>query len=381
MATLASQRRLREDGEAAVLEALRLGGPLTRRDLAERTGLGRTTVFEIVRDLVGRATLVETAVEQANPGPGRPTTLVALNPRFPLVAGVELARRHARVLLLNAAHEQIAYIVEEGGFRDDPQAPGRLLALLRRAAEAGGAQFGQIKHVGLGWGGLVDALVPSNEIVQLEHRLKAERGISLRVANNSHLAALAESTWGLARGHSQVLYVHWSSGVGSGWVSKGALLSGAHGAAGEIGHVSIDPVAGRPCYCGSRGCLEMYAGLEALTAECREAGLAVANEHALIAAVRQGDPVVRRIVGEAARRLGRVVAGAAVLLDPDIVVLGGEMASLGEIAVEPLRIALAENVTPRMPRRLEVASSLMGEAAVVRGAIALVLPQVNFATG
>ena len=238
--SLASQRRLREEGEAAILGALRLHGPLTRKEIAAKLNISRTTVFEIVRDLLLSSVLVELPLVHASPSRGRPTTVVALNPRHALVAGVEFARGRTRVLLINAAHEEVGYADEGASFLKAPRPLSRMLGLMRKAAAAGGVTTDHIKRIGLGWGGLLEPLVPDATVSRLCKGIETAKGATVRIANNSHLAALAETQWGAAQGRESVLYVHWSSGIGGGWVLKGAVALGTRNAAGQIGRAADD---------------------------------------------------------------------------------------------------------------------------------------------
>jgi predicted NBD/HSP70 family sugar kinase len=378
--SLANQRRLREEGEAAILDTLRTLGPLSRLELSRRANLGRTTVFEIVRDLIARAIVVESPGEDAPKGRGRPTTLFSLNPGVALFAGVEVARQHVRVLLINAAHEEIAYGVEPLAVLGDPKAARQIVDLLERVARDCGASLEQIAQVGLGCSGFVNPSVPSEVTQQLQQGLQATLSVPVKVANNSHLASLAEATWGAGRDHDTVLYIHWSSGIGGGWVANRSLSPGAHGMAGEIGHVSIEPEHGPDCYCGGRGCLEMLAGLEALIRQTAGSGHGFTDQQGLLAAAAAGDTRAVSLLQSAARQVGQVIAAAAVLLDPAIVVLGGEVSALGDLVTEPIRTCLAHTVTPRFQRTIGVRTGELKELAAVRGAIALVLPEVKFHT-
>ncbi len=377
--SLADQSRLRDIGEDAIIAALRRFGPLSRNELAERANLGRTTAFTIAKNLIGRGVLVEAQHNRQLRKRGRPQTIFALNPTIALFAGIEVARRRIRVLLINAAHEQVAYGEDELPSPGDPVALELVLALLERIARESGVSLQQIKHLGLGFSGLVDPVVPSQAIRKLVAGLEAKLGFAVRIANNSHLACLAESMWGTARNHNQVLYLHWSSGVGGGWVKDGALVTGAHGMAGEFGHFPIDPKNGQPCYCGARGCLETVAGLEALLLKVQKLGRNVATQHDLVEAVRRGDEIAARVFSEAAGQVGRAVASAAIILDPSAIVLGGEVSVLGELIVAPVRRSIETMLTPGFPRKIEVMAGQLGELGAVRGAVALVLPQIRFA--
>lgn len=154
--------------------------------------------------------------------------------------------------------------------------------------------------------------------------LNAALGRPLAYANDANCFALAESIWGAARGAEVVFGVILGTGVGGGVVFRGEIWPGAQGIAGEWGHMVLDPVHGRPCYCGKRGCVETYlAGpaLEAAYAERRGARMALRE----IAA----DPRGREILVERMDWFGRALANVIDVLDPNVVVLGGGASNLG----------------------------------------------------
>ena len=162
--------------------------------------------------------------------------------------------------------------------------------------------------------------------------------------NDANLGALAELTWGAARGFSDVIYIKVASGVGAGLVVNGELYRGAAGTAGEIGHMTLDE-RGAVCRCGNRGCLETIVGGEALL---RLLGPTHGPDLTLPEMVRRaldGDPASRRVVVDAGRSLGIAVASLCNLLAPAAVVIGGELATAGDLLLDPIREAL------RAPRR------------------------------
>lgn len=192
------------------------------------------------------------------------------------------------------------------------------------------------------------------------------------LGNNSRAAALAEATWGAGRSVEDLVYVRWSTGIGGGLVVGGRAVAGAHGCAGEIGHVSVDP-GGKPCHCGGRGCLEGVAGGAVLLEHCARQGLALADLDALVAAVRNLSPTATRVVSTAADRLGRVVAGTAAQLDPSRIVVGGELAQLGSLVLDPIRQAIGRLALPRAAGRVDVVQADLGVNAAALGAVALLL--------
>lgn len=371
-------RPIRRENAARLLEALVDRGPMSRKDLAERTAISRTTVFEIVQDLLDKKLVTQTDEIRASVTRGRPTALITLNTQVALVLGVDLSRRSTRIVFVNAAHEVVAHGQQTLGESElAPQARStHLFRLIRRVMSEHGLDASWIRVIGLGWSGIVDAQVPSEAIVALRDQLADHFSTHVHVSNNSRLAALAESTWGAARDAQDVLYLHWGNGIGSGLVVNGRLIHGAHGAAGELGHVSVDPKNGLPCYCGSRGCLEQYAGTDAVLAACAKEGLVMADGAQLIESALDGSPVVRAALTRAAQMIGYVVAGSVAQLDPELIVVGGELSVLDDLVVSPIDKCVRATATPNTQLKRRVVRGQMGGDAAARGAVALAIPHL-----
>lgn len=218
--------------------------------------------------------------------------------------------------------------------------------------------------VGVCFGGQVDAArglvivqmhVPGWEMFALRDTLAAHFGVPAAVENDGNAAALAEHRFGAGRGRSSLLYLTVSTGVGGGLVLDGRIVEGAHGLAGEIGHMLVAP-GGPPCPCGRRGCLEAVAAGPAIA---RAAVAALAAEPARASALRgqplvtaqdvaeaaaTGDTLAQEVLDKALGYLGLGVANAAVLLDPGCVVLGGGVTRLGAPLFERVTAAVQERV-------------------------------------
>ncbi|WP_049565526.1 ROK family transcriptional regulator [Nonomuraea sp. SBT364] len=367
-------QRLRRVHEDAVLSALRSAGALSRAQLTERTGLSRTTLFTIISDLIERGAAIETEAAPGEPrGRGRPASLVALNPAAGLLLGLDLGRGRIRLAIANAAHQVVTTATHD--LPEDATPPARAeaaIALIRQVAEERGVRLGALEAVGLGLVGVVDDHPAPAGHLPLARRIADEFGVRVAVDNNARLAALAEATWGAARSVRDVVYVRWSVGVGGGFVAGGRLLRGAHGASGELGHVSLDP-SGPPCHCGSRGCLEGRIGGQALLDSCAARGLPLDNLDALVAAAQDRAAVACDVVSAAARDLGRVLADTVTQLDPALVVVGGELAGLGSLVLGPIREAISRLALPKSPREIRVTQADLGVNASAMGAIALLL--------
>ncbi|MGW1087346.1 ROK family transcriptional regulator [Streptomyces sp. NPDC002596] len=372
--TTTPARRNRSAYDDLVLAELRRSGALSRAELSRRTSLPKTTLFSIVAGLLEAGVLVEqSADDTAGRGRGRPATRVVLNPSAGLYAGFDIGRNRMRLVIVNTSHEVVASGMHDlpSAVRADIVAPAAA-DLLRRTADEAAVAPSTLTAIGAGLVGLVGVEWKPTEIEALRTRMAEEFGVPVVLGNNSRAEALAEATWGAGRSVEDLVYVRWSTGIGGGLVVSGRAVTGAHGRAGEIGHVSVDP-SGKPCHCGGRGCLEGVAGGAALLEQCARQGLALADLDALIAAVRNLSPTAARVVSTAADRLGRVLAGTAAQLDPSRIVVGGELAQLGSLILDPIRQAISRLTLPRAAGRVDVVQADLGVNAAALGAVTLLL--------
>jgi predicted NBD/HSP70 family sugar kinase len=201
--------------------------------------------------------------------------------------------------------------------------------------------------------------------------MHAELGLPVRVENDANLGALAEIVWGAGRDCTDLVYVKVATGVGAGLVLNGRLYHGAGGTAGEIGHVTIDD-SGPICRCGNRGCLEAFAGAEAVLEPLRRRHGDRLTLRQVVLQAQAGDVGCRRVIADAGRALGRAVAGTCNLLSPERVLVGGELAQAADLLLEPLREAVGRSAIAAT-REVPIRAGVLGERAEVLGAVALVL--------
>ncbi|MGH2679951.1 MAG: ROK family protein [Actinomycetota bacterium] len=256
-----------------------------------------------------------------------------------------------------------------------------------------------VTAIGVGMAGLVDVrsgvLLSTPNLTWRDVRLGeglAERfGLPVTVDNDATAAAWAESRLGASRGHADSLFVGVGTGIGGGIVSAGRLVRGAHGLAGEIGHVIVEP-GGPRCGCGNHGCWEQVASGAAIAragrrAVTEHAGSGVARMAAndpgrvtgelVTEAARAGDEVAAAILAEVARRLGDGIAGLVNVLDPEIVVVGGGVADAGDLLLGPARDAFLDAVegadvrppVPIVPAALGNDAGAIGAALLAAGAV------------
>jgi len=376
MAAPGPQSFLRAENVSRVVQALRLHGPLAQVEIAERTGLAAATVSSIVQELrESRVVQVEHGVRS-----GRRAQRVSLAPEEGVAVGLDFDHRHLRVAVADLAHRILAERSVALG-RDEPASAG--IALAGQEVELALGQAGVARElivgVGMGLPGPIDratgavgssAILPGWVGVPAAEAMTAALGLPVLVDNDANLGALGELTWGAGQGHRDVVYVKVSTGVGAGLVLDGRLYRGGTGTAGELGHISVDE-AGPICRCGNRGCLEVLVGADAIVELLRRSRPTVGDIHDVLRLAAGGDPGSRRALGDTGRVIGAALANVTNLLNPTLVLVGGEIAGAGEIVLGPLRDALQRGSVQREP--IPVQASVLGERAEVLGAVALVL--------
>jgi predicted NBD/HSP70 family sugar kinase len=387
---LANQRAVRRHNLGVVLRHVADHGPRSRATIALETGLNKTTVSSLVTELIGLDLLVERGYEQRGTV-GRPGQVVELSGSGVVALGLEINVDYlaVRALDLTGAERHRGLDVRDNRQMQVGEVLDRLGALASAALDH--VQAEGLRPVGatMALPGLVDAaggalLVAPNlgwtgvPVVQELHERLAGPAFPLAADNEANLAALAELWEGSARGLRDVLYVSGEIGVGAGIILGGELFRGAQGFGGEFGHMTMEP-GGRPCACGSRGCLETFAGLEALLTG---AGLAAGEPGsgepvaALASRARAGDEQALAALHESGRWLGIAIASAANLLNFQAVVLGGFFAQLATWLAEPIGHELERHVLASDWAVPRVLPSTLGPEAAVRGAAALSLRRV-----
>ena len=366
-------------------DALRAMGPSTRADLAAATGLSRATVSTTLGDLADLGLVIEPGgTAPAGPAGGRPAAVVQLARGAGVVAGVDVGRRHVNVAVADLAHTVIAERGERLRPDEEPTAEvilDRAAGLVVAAVEAAGHRLHEVIGVGLGLPapvvsdtGLLGAsnILPAWAGLAPSHELGDRLRLPVHVENDANLGALSEHTWGAGRGSTALVYLKLGTGIGGGLVIDGRLFRGVSGTAGEIGHLSLD-ANGDVCRCGNRGCLELVAGGAALVEVLGRGRPEVRSLADVVRLVGEGDAPCRRLVADAGSAIGVALGGLVNLINPDRVVVGGELAATGKVLLDPLRHALGRSAVPSAVEAVDVIQGTLGGRAEALGAVALVL--------
>jgi predicted NBD/HSP70 family sugar kinase/biotin operon repressor len=376
-----SEGVLRERNRVRVLDALRRQGTASRSELARLTGLSRTTVGSVVADLQSRGLVVEHADGDRQPGRGRPPVLLGRDRSAGVAVGIDFDHDRVRVALAdlssNVIAEDCADIDVDHEAADAIDAAVEMVSAVLVVANADEAS---VVGAGIGLPGPIDrrtgtvgsaVILPGWAGIHASEALGKRLGVHVQVDNDANLGALAEASFGAGRGLSDIVYVRLGSGVGAGLVMGGRLHTGAAGLAGEIGHVQVRP-DGAVCRCGNRGCLETIASEAAIRALLLPAVGYDLTRRELLELVASGDLGATRVVNDAGLAVGRVLADLCNVVNPEAIVVGGELSEAGDPLLNGIREAVDRYALPGAADVVAVVPGELGERAEVLGALALV---------
>jgi predicted NBD/HSP70 family sugar kinase len=389
-----SLRSLRDANRRRVIEALGQRGVASRADLARATGLSRSTVSSVVADLQRAGLVSERPAPEGVPseaGVGRPPVMIALDRSAGGVVGIDFGHSHVAVAVADLSHTVLAELWRDLDV-DHAAADGLNTAvdLVQEALAESGVDDDRVLGVGMGLpgpihvpGGTVGStsILPGWVGVDARAVMSERLGFPVRVENDANLGALAELVFGEGRGLSDFAYLKVSSGVGAGFVVGGRLHRGVGGTAGEIGHTQFRE-GGDVCRCGNRGCLETVAATGPITAAVSAGRGESVTVAGVIELADRGDALAQRVLADAGHEIGVALANLCNLLNPERVIVGGEMSAAGDVLLEPIVQSLRRHAIPTAASDVDVVAGRLGKRAEVMGALAVVLrePQHELAS-
>ena len=352
------QALVRQINLSVIMHHLREKAPVSRAELAEMTGLNKTTVSSLVRELIDRQFVREVGYEEpgSRQGAGRLAVLLTPDPAAGFIVSAELGVDFILVTTANFAPE-IIWRSKEAIFPDMSQQVilDRVLALLHQAIGEGCKTCNTLLGVAVGVPGLVDqasgSLIFAPNLrwknVPLRAQLSEYVQAPVIVDNEASMAALGEHYFGAAQGFDEMLYISAGVGLGGGIVHNGRIYSGASGFGAEFGHITMDP-EGDLCNCGNRGCWETQVSQRALfrylrrgvgqgrssrLVEMTRDNLGRLTVSMVVEAAKAGDTLALEALEVLGRHLGIGIASLVNALNPQLVVFGGILSLAGEFVL------------------------------------------------
>ena len=383
MATISPAGPSSPTSAGALLAAIRDGTAVTRADLARHFGLARSTVAQRVDALLA-AGLVYEAGGSTSTG-GRPPTVLAFNQSAGIVLVADLGATHARIAVSDLAGTPLAETTADQDIALGPEevlgwTSERFTELLKQS----GHTAAEVRGIGIGVPGPVEfstgrpvnpPIMPGWDDFSIPDWFAAlYEGRPVLVDNDVNIMARGEH-WIHWRDTEHLLLVKVGTGIGCGIVAAGQIHHGARGAAGDIGHIRVtaeDVV----CTCGNVGCLEAVAGGQALARRLAAEGADAANSRDVVRLVRAGDATAMRMVRDAGRSLGEVLAGTVNFFNPAVIVIGGDIAEAQAQLIAGVREGIFSRSLALATRDLRIVPCQLGDRAGVIGAAIMAIDRV-----
>ena len=366
-----------------ILDLVRHGHALTRGDLVAITGLSRSTITQRVDALLASRLLVPG--RDATSTGGRPPTTLAFNGAAGVVLAGDIGATHSRVAITDLAGAVLAEYTE-----DVPVAAGPdfVLSWLERSFDRLLDETGwgreALRGVGVGLPGPVEfatgrpvspPIMPGWNLHPVGARLSQRFGVPALVDNDVNIMAIGEH-WTNWRNEAFLMFVKVGTGIGCGIVAGGHVHRGADGAAGDIGHIHVPDHDDIVCHCGNVGCLEAVAGGGAMAERLRSSGLATRTSRDVVEQVLAGQPDAVRTVRQAGHAIGGVLATCVNVLNPAVIIIGGDVAVAGEPLIAGIREVVYKRSLPLATGHLQIGLSKLGDEAGITGAAVMVLETI-----
>jgi len=364
-----------------LLQLFRTGDVATRGDVQRVTGLARSTVAGKVDALLAAGYLVGDG--SVVDGRGRPSTRLRINDHLTTILVADLGATHGRLAVATPAGNVLVEDVIESTIRKG-MGPEPTLGMVTRKLdellEQSGRTPSSLRGTALGVPGPVNLRagriarsisMPGWDDYPVQDHLVDYFGVPAVVDNDANLMGLGEQRRIYTNAH-QVLFVKVGTGIGASVIIDGELLRGSDSAEGDIGHAKITGVEETCSSCGARGCLAAIASGRAMVRDLRRLGHEPSTTRDVVRLVRAGDPDAVRIVTAAGRALGDVLSTAVSMLNPDVVVIGGDIVHAHEQFLLGVRETLLGRSQPLATARLTIAPSALADRAGIMGAAAMV---------
>ncbi len=374
----------------AVLDLIRFSSSgISRAKLAENLGISRAAVTAIVKDLMTQGIIREGAY--VHRGSGRPSILLEINPNHGYVAGIDMGVTHLHIVIANMGANVIAE--EERAF-DISRPPeiciDQIDALLHEMLHHHGLNISDLVAIGVGVPGpilqdsgiiVAPPIMPGWDRYPLRQVLERRWGVPLALNNDAEMGAVGEWAYGAGRDYENIARIKVGSGIGAGLILNNHIYRGANGSAGEIGHITVEE-NGPLCKCGNHGCLEALAGGQAIARQARqivEQGVSTQlsrlkdpeqlTAYDVAMAARRGDLAAQQIFIRAGKYIGIGIASLINLFNPDIVIVGGGIANVGDMILEPIRQTARRRALTAATQNLRISTALLGRRSSSMGAV------------
>lgn len=367
-----------------VLMCLREKRASSRPELVECTGMSRAVIAQRVEALMAVGLVVEDGTRPSTGG--RRAVRLRFGHEAGVVAVGHLGATHSRLAVTDLAGEVLADLVLDWPIRLGPvRTLERVAAEFRSLLEAVGRSVSDLRGIGIGVPGPVQhvegrpvspGLMPGWDGFPIAEHLGDQFEVPVFVDNDVNLMALGEYELVWHDRVADLVFVKVGTGIGCGIIASGQIYRGAQGAAGDIGHIRVGGREDAVCRCGNSGCLSAVAGGEAIAARLTEKGHDAPDARAVSPLVLAGEREAIREVRESGRVIGEALSAVVNVLNPAVIVVGGDVAEGHEQLLAGIREVVYQRSLVLATRQLRLVHSQLGDRSGVIGASLMVVDEV-----
>ncbi len=358
--------------------------------LSQHTSVSVPSLTSIMQELLESRWVTELGID-TDAKSGRKPKLYGLRKNTNYILLFEIDLYHVRIVLFNFCNEMIAEVNKEINLKEGVKVLDILLNEADKLIERKKIQEKQIRGIGISIPGLVNTFdkIPYSYLnfpeTSLYERISEKFRVPTYITNDLKAMALGEYRFGKAKGLDNAIIVNIDEGVGIGMILNGKVFQGTSGFSGEFGHIPVKN-DGELCYCGKRGCLETVASARIIIQKAKQTisggygvlktivqgnqGLVTID--AVLKAAEMGDEQIIDILGMAATELGRGLATAVHLLNPQRIIINGSIAKSGSFILNPIEHALNKYCIAKIRNDVHVELSTLGNEAKIMGLQAMV---------
>ncbi len=375
----------------SVLRLLWREHQISRAEISRQLDLSRSTVTEIIKDLLQTGLVAE--VGSGESSGGRKPILLQFQDDAKVILGIDIGATHVSVAMTNLRGKLLFWKEKDFPVREDSDGTHKLInELCDESLSSQNMGYDKLLSMGVSVPSPVDPIRPeylSETIIPAWHgksgleRLREKYRVPVYLDNDANLGALAEHWWGAGKGVNDLIYIKISNGIGAGYIFGGKLYRGSKGIAGEMSHMPIDP-NGRLCGCGLRGCLGTVISAWALKERVRILSSLYPDSPLVNGDLRiidiedaalNYDPLAIQIVNEATNYLTSAITSLVNLMNPELIILGGSLSRLGELVLNPIQEKIDSSALVSSVSKTKLIPSALGSKGIAIGAATLAIEQ------
>lgn len=375
----------------SVLRLLWREHQISRAEISRQLDLSRSTVTEIIKDLLKTGLITEVGIGESSGG--RKPILLQFQDDAKVILGIDIGASHVSVAMTNLRGKLLFWKEKQYPVREDSEGTYKLInELCDESLFSQNLGYDKLLSIGVSVPSPVDPIRPeylSETIIPAWHgksgleRLRQKYNVPVYMDNDANLGALAEHWWGAGVYVNDLIYIKISNGIGAGYILGGKLYRGSKGIAGEMSHMPIDP-NGRLCGCGLRGCLATYISAWALKERIGtlanlypDSPLLIGNPNIIDIenAAIDNDPLATQIVSEATNYLTSAILSLINLFNPAMIIIGGSLSRLGDLILNPIRGKIDECALVSSIAKTKLVTSALGSKGIAIGAATLAIEQ------